>query len=974
MYVVADRPLATATDLADFAGSLPALRRRLRESGAAVHDTYPPYAADFRRRMGIPSAGAMDLFHQTVSMKSVGNLTEFVRTHMLDPTDMAQRITNLIAHVDDLTRAHDAVLAAKAQVAALTPIVADLDAHAIASGAAQHARALRDVLKGHMDSRREALLAARVHDKQADLAVEESRERGIADSLREARAEESELAGAIREQGGGRLAQLEADLDLHSRSRDTKQRNAEQHAALCRTLDLDPPDSPAGLARILASLADLDARARDDRAAIDNEQTEAAVARRELDGRAVQLRAELAGLSTRDTNIDERMIAVREQLCAAVGLSPGDVPFVGELLRVTDPAWEPAAERLLHGFGLSLLVADRHYGAVSEWVDRTNLRGRLVYYRVRGVARTPEPDDERSLVFKLDVRPSHEFSPWVAGEVNRRFDLVCAGTPQEFRESASALTMGGQVKNAGQRHEKDDRHPLGDRSRYVLGWDNRAKRAALADDLAQVSGRITALDEALDELRSRRDANDERRDVLRALSGVTDFAQLDWRTEVARVADVQAQLAELAGSSDVLADLQRQLERQRAQIVTLEGRRAPLLQRIGAIKDRIEQDLRALDELRAAPSPPLPEADAATLDQRITAAADERGLTLTTAEAIERRIRDDLQDEADKFDKRVSAAAERAIRAMAGFRGSWPLLTAEMDAAVEAGPEYRDLLHRLVADDLPRFEAEFKEQLNVNAIREVVGFSSALAAAHGEIARRVAHINDSLSDIDYQAGTYIHLEVAPTTDADVREFRNDLRACTEGAVLGSGDDQYSEAKFLEVKRIVGRLAGRPGRAEEDKRWRERVTDVRTWSTFAASERSRADGSVVEHFTDSSGKSGGQKEKLAYTILAASLANQFGLIRGGAHTRTFRFVVIDEAFGRGSDESARFALELFARLDLQLLVVTPLQKIHIIEPYVNHVGFVHNEGGHTSKLRNLSIETYRAERALRAQQRAAAQVP
>ena len=161
------------------------------------------------------------------------------------------------------------------------------------------------------------------------------------------------------------------------RSRDTKQRDAEQHAALCRTLDLDPPDSPAGLARILASLADLDARARDDRAAIDNAQTEAAVARRELDGRAVQLRAELAGLSTRDTNIDERMIAVREQLCAAVGLSPGDVPFVGELLRVTDPEWEPAAERLLHGFGLSLLVADRHYGAVSEWVDRTNLRGRL---------------------------------------------------------------------------------------------------------------------------------------------------------------------------------------------------------------------------------------------------------------------------------------------------------------------------------------------------------------------------------------------------------------------------------------------------------------------------------------------------------------------------------------------------------------------------------------------------------------------
>jgi hypothetical protein len=51
------------------------------------------------------------------------------------------------------------------------------------------------------------------------------------------------------------------------------------------------------------------------------------------------------------------------------------------------------------------------------------------------------------------------------------------------------------------------------------------------------------------------------------------------------------------------------------------------------------------------------------------------------------------------------------------------------------------------------------------------------------------------------------------------------------------------------------------------------------------------------------------------------------------------VVIDEAFGRGSDESARYGLELFQKMNLQLLIVTPLQKIHIIEPHVSAVGFV-----------------------------------
>ena len=114
-----------------------------------------------------------------------------------------------------------------------------------------------------------------------------------------------------------------------------------------------------------------------------------------------------------------------------------------------------------------------------------------------------------------------------------------------------------------------------------------------------------------------------------------------------------------------------------------------------------------------------------------------------------------------------------------------------------------------------------------------------------------------------------------------------------------------------------------------------------------------------------GKSGGQKEKLAYTILAASFVYHFKLERDVPKSRTFRFVVIDEAFGRGSDESTRFALELFERLGLQLLIVTPLQKIHVIEPHVSAVGFVDNPTSRYSRLRTLTIEEYQAERVARA---------
>ena len=128
-YVTADRPLSVTGDFADFGADMSALRRRLRAApGVRVHDGFPDYGKDFRRRLGIESEQAMELFHQTVSMKSVGNLTDFVRDHMLEPFDAAKAVADIVAHFDDLTKAHDAVRRAEAQLTALTPLLKDCDA------------------------------------------------------------------------------------------------------------------------------------------------------------------------------------------------------------------------------------------------------------------------------------------------------------------------------------------------------------------------------------------------------------------------------------------------------------------------------------------------------------------------------------------------------------------------------------------------------------------------------------------------------------------------------------------------------------------------------------------------------------------------------------------------------------------------------------------------------------------------------
>ncbi len=116
LFVAAERALTIAEDFSGFGSDITALRKRLRGAGCELFDSFPPYGAWFRRRFGIEHEQALELFHQTVSMKSVGNLTDFVRSHMLEPFDVGSRIEALIRHFDDLDRAHQAVLKAKRQV------------------------------------------------------------------------------------------------------------------------------------------------------------------------------------------------------------------------------------------------------------------------------------------------------------------------------------------------------------------------------------------------------------------------------------------------------------------------------------------------------------------------------------------------------------------------------------------------------------------------------------------------------------------------------------------------------------------------------------------------------------------------------------------------------------------------------------------------------------------------------------------
>ena len=124
LFVVAEQPLTIEKDFADFGADIRSLRKRLQQQQyIEVFDAYNAYAGSFRRRFGIKNEQALELFHQTVSMKQVGNLTDFVRENMLEAGDNADALNDLTNHFEDLNRAHQLVLKAKRQIEMLQPIV-----------------------------------------------------------------------------------------------------------------------------------------------------------------------------------------------------------------------------------------------------------------------------------------------------------------------------------------------------------------------------------------------------------------------------------------------------------------------------------------------------------------------------------------------------------------------------------------------------------------------------------------------------------------------------------------------------------------------------------------------------------------------------------------------------------------------------------------------------------------------------------
>ncbi|MGM0600713.1 MAG: ATP-binding protein [Candidatus Rifleibacteriota bacterium] len=970
-YVVSQQALKIDEDFSDFGSDLGKLKKRLKnKNNAKIFSSFTSYAAEFKRVLGINNDQALELFNQTVSMKSVGSLTDFVRKHMLQEFDVKDRIERLLKHYNDLNSAHEAIIKARNQIEQLKKIVTDSDEHDEVTSSLSEYRYQRDNLKPFFALLKKDFLGNEKLELEHQFLDQRAKLQELEDEKIQLQARRDDIKRNIANNGGDRIARIDSDIKEKSLVLSQRQKKAQQYGELVKALDLPVAEDIDLFNANRQKIEKIFPQVEEKEAQIQNELTENTV---ELKGHDQQFRAlvdEIKSLEQRKSNIPLAQIVIRQKICETLNITEEDIPFAGELIKVEDEQkeWEGAAEKLLHNFALSLLVPDNLYKKVSEFVDQTNLKGRIVYYRVKLEKQDYQISSQPgSLLEKLVIKPDSRFFNWLEKELGRRFDYVCCDTLEHFRKQHQAITRNGQSKSGGHRHEKDDRYDIKDRSRYVLGWSNLEKIRAIKAQSQKIARKIAEIQKRISTLENEKKGSFAYKSRLEHLRFFENFTEINWKNTAIEIDELRQEKDKLESASDVLKELGREQEkidkRIKQNFDSLDKAKA-ILAKLEYRQKSNEENLQDCERILVDYESEERSRISQQLNPLFQKICGKQNVTMRNSSELEGAIRNFLQSRIDSSNKKLKLLEERIISAMQNFKRDYPLETQEFDARIESADDFRDLYQRLTSDDLPAFEKRFKRLLNENTINEIASFNAQLNKECNLIKERIEKINNSLAAIDFNPGRYIFLERKPAPDREIRDFRQELKSCTEGSIGGSDDDQYAEIKFLKVKKIIERFKGREGLVDLDKRWMKKVTDVRNWYVFAASERWKEDDSEYEHYTDSGGKSGGQKEKLAYTVLAASLAYQFGLETGLVKSRTFRFVVIDEAFGRGSDESTSYALKLFQQMNLQLLIVTPLQKIHVIDPFVEAVAFIHSDVNSESAVRNLTIEEYRKERESR----------
>jgi uncharacterized protein YPO0396 len=894
------------------------------------------YLAQLYASIGIrASDAAQQLLGKAKSLKSVGGLEQFVREFMLDEPSSLTRLPEALKQIDPLVEARDLLAVAQRK----RKILGDIEKIQQRYASESSDLGIIDLVdppmvRAYTDHVRLAQCPAQIESLDATIDQLGNEYEDVTRNLNLAKAEGDSLNAQISGSSAS-IGPLQSQVAGAEAQAEEVSRRRAAYESLITAQGLDSPDTADEFWNLREELttqatellAKLD-RGREASTDAEYAQKSARIVR---DDAAKELRrVEHVGSA-----LPEFAITMREHICAAVGLEPGELPYIAELmdLRPEQSRWRTAVEKVLRGVGLRLLVPDRHYAAVLRFVNETNMHGRLQLHHVRASAsgHEAEPNTLAGKLFVVD--PSHVCAAEAADVIAAAGDHICVDNPDLFPRFRRAVTDTGLYKDSDRLAIKDDRRPL-KQSEYIFQGDVAAKIDALTVDLANAEDAYQAARRAADDIAAERQQWRDRAAARKAIcEQFPQWNHIDTDSADGHADRLRQQYELLLADHPDIEALNARADQCWEEIQTLMTRRGSIQTRRDDLDGRRTQLLELQERLTPAfVSEPLTE-----LLHRYAGDVPV-SLELLSPEPHREAVFTAIRREREQLRESRRRSYDELARILNTFDTAFPdAIPNDSDVFDERVHDYVAMCRHIDERELPEAYERMMRLVTEQAPDAILTLHRVAEQETRRISDQIDRVNTGLGSVEFNHGTRLTLRANPRSLTAVAELTDIVKAISRRiAEVGLGDKQAILDQYADILRLRNRLAST---APEDKAWTRDALDVRNRFTFDCAEWDVSTGELIRTHSNAGDNSGGEQEKLMAFCLAGALSFNLASPESADNKPVFAQLMLDEAFSKSDPQFAQQALQAFRKFGFQLVIVATVQNATTIQPYIDSVVMV-----------------------------------
>jgi uncharacterized protein YPO0396 len=982
-FIIAFKPLSIEDDIAskeypfDSKGEwLRRLNKKYPKFGTKEtvqsFDGPSKYAEALLKIFGMRSPKALTLFDQTMRLKTMTSLDKFIRENMLEESNIETDFQNLRSNYQKLLDAHREMQKAEKQLELLKPVKENAEKLEDIKTELQRLDNLRQTSPVHFYQHKKDFLKIEVEKENIELQRIIDKETNLKTTIEADREVERQLDSDIRNDATGKqIQELEKEIKGKSIEKGRREKELEKYNKSAIKINFaENPDEQTFYEQITKAnsrFSEIDTELKDKENGIQRKLRTLENEKDTLDIQYNTTAQELNELTKQKNNITGRVSEIRQEILVYTGAAEQEIPFIGELIQVLpkEKEWELAIEKVLHNFALRLIVPEKYYKKVNEYVNDNNLRGRIVYERFQGETfmNTMISKDKDSVLTKIEIKRQSEYADWIENQIKTNYNYICT-TKEDLPAYTKAVTINGLVKN-GTRHEKDDREKSLSKANYVLGWDNKEKIKLVRETLKELDKNIKDKDEEIKKLNKRQERLEKEQKDIITFNRFENYSEINWQPILLEIQSLEKRKEELEKTNDRVKLLKTQLKELQIKIKCNETEKDNTI----ALKTKQDSMLEGLQSQQTKCNTFLESFVDIDFTEKFKLfehnfKMELNGLSFQNIEEKQKMISDKIEANIKSETEKQQKTELTLQSAMQNFKQpddsvvqifkDWASDTHKLGKEIDYVDDYLEIYDRIEKEELAKYRKQFKNYLNDNMIKGVSDFKTLLDTQEEQIHESIDKLNESLKKIDFKKNpqtTFIQLFAEKDNSKDIQDFRISLRDWKPDIAEyeRTKDDKILENSFLKIKELIDKLT-------EKEEWRKRVTDVRNWLRFVAKEFYREDVKRPPKLHENIAKySSGEQAQFTYTIMGAAIAYQYGILKDGLNTNSFRFICVDEAFARQDEEKADYLMDLVKKLNLQMLLVTPDDKIHIAEPYISGVHIVHRINNRNSRIFDTTIE-------------------